>query len=191
MTEPGLNHRLRQRSRRAGVMIGVSMALTIALCVAGFSVIYASLDDVLSDFISRDRPAANVEEPVPGTQIAAQDSAPTQPAAGQAEDTTAPTVPPTEAPEPTEPPATPPQEAFEPDYQTSSQYSLNLRAEPSSDDDESPVVAVLPPASPLQYQNQDQPTDNPEVDGRRWMLFVTEDGDEGWIREIDVEPYEP
>lgn len=194
MTDPGLNHRLRQRSRRAGVMIGVSMALTIALCVAGFSVIYASLDEVLGDFVSRDRPTARVEEPIAGTQIAAQDPASTQPAAGQAETTPPPTVPPTEAPEPTvpptEPPATPPEEAFRPDYQTSSQYSLNLRSEPSSDGGQSTVVAVLPPASPLQYQNQDQPTDNPQ-DGDRWMMFVTEDGDEGWIREIDVEPYEP
>ncbi len=193
MTEPGLNHRLRQRSRRAGVMIGVSMALTIAVCVAGFSVIYASLDGVLSDFVPSDQSIANDDEPVEGTQIAAQDPAPTQPPGEPA----APTAPPAAASQPTAPPtepaqptATPPQETFTPDYQSSSQYSLNLRSEPSSNGGDSTIVAVLPPASPLQYLNEEQPTDDPS-DGDRWMRFITEDGDEGWVREIDVEPYEP
>lgn len=190
MTDSGLNRRLRQRSRRAGVMIGVSMALTIALCIAGFSVIYASMDEVLGDFVSRDRPTAEAEEPVAGTQIAAQDAAPAE-TQGQPSE---PTVAPTEAPEPTipptEPPATPTEVAFEPDYQTSSQYSLNLRSEPSSEGGDSTIVAVLPPASPLTYQNEDAPTTNAQ-DGDSWMRFLTEEGDEGWIRAIDVEPYEP
>lgn len=187
MAHPGLNHRLRQRSRRAGVMIGVSMALTIALCLAGFSVIYASLDDVLGDFVSREQAAANVEAPAAGTQAAAQEPAPTQVPAAQAQ----PTAVPTAAPEPTEPPATPPDAAFTPDYQTSSNYSLNLRSGPSSEGGDETVVAVMPPASPLQYLNEEAPTDNPEQDGNRWMRFVTEDGDEGWIRELDVESYQP
>lgn len=191
MTNPGLNHRLRQRSRRAGVMIGVSMALTIALCVAGFSVIYASLDGVLGDFVSRDQAAANVQEPVAGTQVAAQGPVATDVSEEQAQPTVAPTAEPEPTAPPTEPPATPPDAAFEPDYQTSSDYSLNLRSGPSSEGGDSTIVAVMPPASPLQYQNEDAPTDNPAQDGDRWMLFVTEEGDEGWIRELDVESYEP
>lgn len=190
MINPGLNHRLRQRSRRAGVMIGVSMALTIALCVAAFSVIYASLDDVLADFVSREQ-AANLEEPVTGTQISAQQPAATDAPAEQAQPTAAPTAAPEPTAPPTEPQATPPDAAFEPDYQTSSDYSLNLRSGPSSEGGERTVVAVMPPASPLQYQNEEAPTENPAQDGDRWMLFVTEDGDEGWIRELDVESYEP
>lgn len=191
MTTPGLNHRLRQRSRRAGVMIGVSMALTIALCVAGFSIIYASLDDVLGDFVSREPAAANVEEPTAGTQIAAREPLATQPSAEQGQPTVVPTTPPEPTVPPTESPATPPDAAFTPDYQTSSNYSLNLRSGPSSEGGDRTVVAVMPPASPLQYQNEEAPTENPAQDGDRWMLFVTEDGDEGWIREIDVEPYQP
>ncbi len=191
MTHPGLNHRLRQRSRRAGVMIGVSMALTIALCVAGFSVIYASLDGVLGDFVSREQAAANVQEPVAGTQVAAQGPVATDVSEEQAQPTVAPTAEPEPTAPPTEPPATPPDAAFEPDYQTSSDYSLNLRSGPSSEGGDSTIVAVMPPASPLQYQNEDAPTDNPAQDGNRWMLFVTEEGDEGWIRELDVESYEP
>lgn len=192
MTDLGLNRRLRQRSRRAGVMIGVSMALTIALCVTGFSVIYASLDDVLGDFVSRDQSLTATEEPERGTEIAAQaPTDPTAPPEDPAEPATAPT--PTSEPSlpPTDPPASPTETAFQPNYQTSNQYTLNLRSEPSSVEGESDVVAVLPPATPLQYQNEDAPTQNPQRDGDRWMRFQTEEGEEGWIREIDVEPYEP
>lgn len=190
MTDLGLNRRLRQRSRRAGVMIGVSMALTIALCVTGFSVIYASLDDVLGDFVSRDQSVAATEGPAGGTEIAAQQS--TDPTAPPEDpDQPAPTPTPQPSPPPTDPPASPTEAAFQPDFQTSNQYSLNLRSQPSSVGGESEVVAVLPPSTPLQYQNEDAPTQNPQQDGDRWMRFLTEEGDEGWIRELDVEPYQP
>jgi len=172
-------------------MIGVSMALTIALCLAGFSIIYASLDNVLGDFVSREQAAANVDEPTAGAQIAAQQPAPTEAPAEQAQPTAVPTTPPEPTAPPTEPPATPPDTAFSPDYQTSSNYSLNLRSGPSSEGGEGTVVAVMPPASPLQYLNEEAPTQNPAQDGDRWMRFLTEEGDEGWIRELDVEPYQP
>lgn len=192
MTDLGLNRRLRQRSRRAGVMIGVSMALTIALCVTGFSVIYASLDDVLGDFVSGDQPLSATEEPDGGTEIAAQASSdPTAPPEDPADPATVPTPTPQPSPPPTDPPASPTETAFQPNYQTSNQYTLNLRSEPSSEGGDSSVVAVLPPATPLQYQNEDAPTQNPQRDGDRWMRFQTEEGEEGWIREIDVEPYQP
>lgn len=167
-------------------MIGVSMALTIAVCVAGFSFLYASLDDVVGDFVSREQ-GADAEAPAAGTQVSAQDAPPTQVPAENAQPTAVPE--PTSAP--TEPPATPPDSEFAPDFQTSSENTLNLRSGPSSDGGDDTVVAVMPPASPLEYQNEDAPTDNPAEDGDRWMRFTTEDGDEGWIREIDVEPYEP
>lgn len=185
MTDPGLNRRLRQRSRRAGLMIGVSMALTIAVCVGSFSVIYASLDTFIGDFISREAPTAVVATQPPA-QVAAVD-APTQPPAPAqptqpAAQPTAPAV--VETPVATQP-------AFTPDYQTSSQYSLRLRSEPSTDGPDSTIILVLPPASPLQYMNQEQPTENPAEDGDRWLRFKTEDGQEGWLREIDVEIYQP
>ena len=53
MSDPGLTHRLRQRSRRAGIMIGVSMVLTIALCAVGFTILYTALDGFTTDFISK------------------------------------------------------------------------------------------------------------------------------------------
>jgi len=192
MTDLGLNRRLRQRSRRAGVMIGVSMALTIALCVTGFSVIYASLDDVLGDFVSGDQPIAATEQREGGGEIAAQESTdPTAPPEDPDVPAAVPTPTPEPTPPPTDPPASPTEAAFQPDYQTSNQYSLNLRSEPSSEEGESEVVAVLPPSTPLLYQNEDAPTQNPQRDGDRWMRFLTEEGEEGWIRELDVEPYQP
>lgn len=183
MTDPGLNRRLRQRSRRAGLMIGISMAFTIGVCVGSFSMIYASLDTFIGDFISQDVPTAIVATQPPA-QVAVGD-APAQP-----------TVPPTQpaAPQPTAPTAGETQAAtqpsFTPDFQTSSQYSLRLRSEPSTDGPDSTIITVLPPASPLQYMNHEQATENPAEDGDRWLRFRTEDGQEGWLREIDVETYQ-
>ena len=68
MTDPGLNNRLRQRSRRAGLMVGVTMALTIFICVGGFAAIYAGLVPFLSDVV----PAQRTEARPPATRIVAQ-----------------------------------------------------------------------------------------------------------------------
>src|SRR5215213_108299 len=50
MNTPGLSQRLNQRSRRAGLAIGLSMAATIAVCVGTFSMIYAAIEPVARDF---------------------------------------------------------------------------------------------------------------------------------------------
>jgi hypothetical protein len=189
MTDPGLNQRLRQRSRRAGFMIGISMALTIVVCVAGFSFIYAALDDTIGDFISRDVP-----DPVIPTQE------PTEPAVAEDnEGDTSEEPAPTNAPEtePTGPPADEAEETaesdeFVPDYQSSSNASLNFRSEPSTSGEETTIIQTLPVETPLQFMNETQPSDNPAEDGEEgWMLFRLEDGTEGWLRAIDVNEFEP
>lgn len=196
MSDPALTHRLRQRSRRAGLMIGFSMLLTIALCAAGFTVIYTALDGFTSDFVS----GSDVTPTQPG-EVAAQSDGQPMPAAttapasngtqnqdnadDQAEPTAAPTEPANEDETPA-PTATEEDDAFNPDFQ-SGRVSINLREGPSTSNS---VVEVLPPATPLEYLDEDAPTDGPE-DGNRWMKFSTEDGAEGWIREIDSEPYQP
>jgi hypothetical protein len=187
MTDPGLDQRLRQRSRRAGFMIGISMALTIAVCIGGFSVIYAALDDTFGDFLSREveAPVVPTEEPTPAE--VADNNQPAEPEDTNDEEAPAPTEEeaPTEAPEPTESP-----DEFVPDYQTSSEFSIRLRSEPSRQGGDATIIRVLPPETPIQFTGTDEPATDPE-DGDRWMLFRTEDGDEGWIREIDVNEYEP
>lgn len=190
MTDPGLNHRLRQRSRRAGIMIGLSMLLTIAVCVASFSMIYAGLDDVVGDFVSRAESDAN---PTPFPTEVAQ-AAPTEAAGGEP---TAP--PPTPTPEPedsteaeAEPTPTPESDEFQPDYQIDSTGSVNFRSGPGTQFE---TLYALPLEEPLQYLGVSEPSSNPDADGlspgQVWMQFRTENGDEGWIREIDVTEYVP
>ena len=186
MTDPGLNHRLRQRSRRAGIMIGISMLLTIAVCVGSFSIIYAGLDDIVGDFVSRAEP--DPTQTPPPTDVA--QAAPT--AAPVATDAAAPTAAPSDnqaAPTPTESAR---DGGFEPDYQVDSLGSVNLRSGPGTRFD---IVTAVPLEQPLQYLGESEPTTDPTNDelgeGQVWMKFRTEDGDEGWIREIDVAEYVP
>ncbi len=192
MSDPGLSHRLRQRSRRAGFMIGLSMLLTIALCAVGFTVLYTALDAFTSDFISQtdETPTIEVEAVEPDT-------------AGNTDPNAEATQPPAEA---TTPPEQAPQDQneeqptattaatsqandaeFDPDYQIAANTTINFRDGPSTATD---ILDGLPPATPLEYLDEDAPTDDP-ADGERWMKFETEDGLIGWVREIDVTEYEP
>ncbi len=169
-------------------MIGISMALTIAVCVAGFSFIYAALDDTVGDFVARDVP-----DPVIPTQP------PTEPAAVEPEDPEeeeaveeepAPAV--TEAPPEDEAEPTEDQDGFTPDFQSSAQAELNFRSEPSTSGGQETVIQLLEFGTPLQSTGDNQPSDNPDVDGQEgWLQFVLEDGTEGWLRAIDVEEFEP
>lgn len=191
MTDPGLNHRLRQRSRRAGIMIGISMLLTIAVCVGSFSIIYAQLDTIVGDFVTRNElKQARATEPA---LIAA--AAPTQPPSSEPTTAPAPTNAPTEAPAETteaEPTQEPDEGEFDPDYQIDSVGSVNLRSGPGTD---TPAIRALPLEEPLLYLGESQESDNPERDGltegQVWMHFRTEDGEEGWVRELDVTEYVP
>lgn len=188
MTDPGLNHRLRQRSRRAGIMIGISMLLTIAVCVGSFSVIYAGLDDIVGDFISRTEP--DPTHPSAPTEVA--QAAPTEAPAPKPTEPPAPTAAPSDnqaAPTPT---ASADDGDFQPDYQIDSLGSVNLRSGPGTRFD---IIIAVPLEQPLQYLGESEPTTDPDNDelgeGQVWMKFRTEDGDEGWIREIDVTEYVP
>ncbi len=181
MSEPDLENRLRQHARRTGLMIGLSMVLTIAICIGSATLIYAALVPVLSDLVP-------IQLPAP-TQ---QNAAPQNPAPDGASAASEPTVavaPPAVATEaaPTASPATPATDAFKPDYQIKAAESVNFRAGPSTGDQ---ILQALPPATPLQYLNEDAPATNPN-DGPRWMKFKIEDGTVGWIRQIDTESYKP
>ncbi|MGC4107166.1 MAG: SH3 domain-containing protein [Thermomicrobiales bacterium] len=182
MSDPGLNHRLRQRSRRAGIMIGVSMALTIAVCVVGFTVIYNALSAYTSDFVTQEEPT------MPPTT--APTNPPPQTSSNDGQDAPNPTAEPTQGQaieqnpnaQPTGTPG-----AFTPDYQIGSTGSVNLRSGPGTSFDS---VIALPYQTPLQYLDETQTTSDPDAN-TEWMKFRTEDGEEGWVRQIDVENYEP
>lgn len=181
MTDPGLTNRLRQHSRRSGLNVGVSMALAIALCIAGFATIYARLDPLLSDFIGResrlpaiadgnsagdgggDKPNTTARRPTPTPESVTA---------------VAPTPAPTVAPDPTEPAGD-----FTPDMQANSETAVNLRSSPGVTDVN--LLQTLPLAAPLQDLGEIQ-----NVEGEDWTQVRTEDGVEGWILSRATEPYQ-
>ena len=188
MTNPGLNQRLRQRSRRAGFMIGISMAVTIAVCVAGFSFIYAALDNTVSDFVARDVPAPVIPTQQPTEAAEAQTDDPEGEALPEdpEEEAAEPTPEPTAGAEPTEEP-----DDFQPDFQSSLDADLNFRSVPSRDGGGDTILQLLPVGTLLQSTGETQPSDNPQDGQEGWLQFVLEDGTEGWLRAIDVEELEP
>lgn len=198
MTDPGLTDRLRQKSRRAGLAVGLSMALTIAICIGGATVIYAALVEPLSQFIPI--PPAQQMAPQSGSansgglsDVPAVD-APVQPAGADQAVAAAPTEVPPPAPPPTETPEpspTPTAETFEPTHQIRGDRAVNLRPQPSSvNQSGNEPIRALSPSEPIQYLGEDAPADNPD-DAPGWMRFRTQQDEEGWVREIDVGPYQP
>lgn len=188
MTDPGLSNRLRQHSRRSGLMVGLSMAAAIAILVGVFVGIYAALVPWLSDIVP---PQIQAQERTPTAAPAVAQSQPAEdPVAptpnaivaairAQQSPTVVPTVVETAAAEPTETP-----EAFEPDFQIRG-TTVNFRSGGSRDD---PIIQALPPATPLQDLGETAPTDVPD-DEPGWRKFRIESGEEGWVREIDTEPF--
>lgn len=182
MTDSGLSTRLRQQHRRAGLMVGVTMGIVIAICIFGAAVLFAALSQPFSDLIPMAGPAAPVQTPVPATSSNSDDdpviASEDEPAAPEAEPTAAPAAEATSTPE---------EDDFEPTHQIGAAQSVNFRAGPSVGDS---IIEALSPATPLQYLDEEAPTSSP-ADGDRWMQFRTEDGQEGWVREIDTTTYQP
>jgi hypothetical protein len=177
MADASLTKRLRQHSQRAGVMVGLSMALTISLLIGGFVVIYGWSGQYFSDFIPADSTATPTV--APGATLAA---APTAAAVGTGaadlHPTAAPTTPPT--PAATQPPA------FQPTHQIAGTNRINFRAGPGGPGSGFDIITTLDPGTPLQYLDE-----RDDSSGQPWMKFKIEQGNEGWVREWDVEPYQP
>ncbi|MBL8127237.1 MAG: hypothetical protein JNM64_06355, partial [Chloroflexia bacterium] len=95
MTDSGLSTRLRQQHRRAGLMVGVTMGIVIAICIFGAAVLFAALSQPFSDLIPLAGPQAPMQTPAAesasgnDTQAIAAAQEPTQAAA---EPTVAPNV---------------------------------------------------------------------------------------------------
>jgi hypothetical protein len=179
MTDSGLSTRLRQQSRRAGLMVGITMVLTIAICIFGAAGLFAWLSRPFSDLIPVVVPAAQVQPAETPEEPAAAQPTAEEPVI---EEEAAPTD--AIAAEPTAAATT---EDFEPTHQIGAGQSVNFRSGPSTEDS---IIVALPPATPLEYLDEEEPTTNPS-DGDRWMRFRNESGQEGWVREIDTEPYQP
>lgn len=176
MSDSGLSARLRQQSRRAGLMVGFTMVLAMVILIFGAAGLFAWLSRPFSDLIPMVAPAAGIQATAPPTDSEVA-IAPTQPVI-ETEGNPAPA-------EPTPPPtAAPEEEAFEPTHQVSANQSVNIRSGPSTGD---PPIIAMSPGTPLQYLDED----GTAPDGERWMLFRTEDGQEGWVWEELIVPYQP
>lgn len=186
MTDTALTNRLRQQSRRAGLMVGVTMALTIGICIAGFAGIFTVLAPFAGDFIDQEattQPSATTS--ASETPSATQPPAPA--GAAQVELTAPPEPEPTQPPQPTAaaivPRETSTSTAFRPTHTSNARFRINLRSESNTT---SPEVTVLEPSTRVQFLNERTGTEATD-----WMRFRTEQGQEGWIRQIDVDAITP
>jgi hypothetical protein len=161
-------------------MVGITMVLAIAICIFGAAGLFAWFSRPFSDLIPVVAPAAQVQPTAAPAGSAGQPPAQGDEQAIEAQ--AQPTQPP-----PAEPTVSPPVDEFQPTHQIASGQSVNFRTGPSVADS---VIIALPPATPLQYLDEDAPTSGPN-EGDRWMRFRTEDGQEGWVLEILTEPYQP
>jgi len=162
-------------------MVGFSMVLTMIILIFGAAGLFAWLSRPFSDLIPMVVPAAEIQSTEPPTNSEA--------AAPPAE----PIIEAEAAPEPADPtpplPTAEPEEEteFEATHQISANQSVNIRTGPSTSDS---VIVALSPGTPLQYLDEDEPASD-SADGNRWMLFRTEDGQEGWVLELLVVPFQP
>jgi hypothetical protein len=156
-------------------MVGLTMLLAITILVFGAAGLFAWLSRPFSDLIPIVAPAVEPapESEPPGVAVAVETPEPVDIAAPEA-----PTV--TSA-------AAVPTDDFTPTHQIGATQSVNFRAGPTTSD---AIIITLPPATALEYLDEDAPTTSSQ-DGERWMRFRTEQGEEGWVREIDTAPYQP
>ena len=164
------------------MMIGVSMAASMIICIAAFIWLYVQVGPLLSDFI----PQETAEEPetigIAGTQ-------PTRDPAA-VDDFSLAEIPP-------EPLSTPgPDEdddesddatngddetddgVWAPTHQLRDGPNVNFRSGPNTI---SEPHGSLPPGTPLLFLGDEEP-----ASGVVWMSFEIEDGTQGWIRDVDV-----
>jgi hypothetical protein len=171
-------------------MVGLSMALTIAVCIGSFVWIYAQVEPFTRDFVD----AATVrpttvsqatepeDEPTESDQADEETPEPSQAEAQTPEDNSN-VIEQTSNDEP-EPTSTPTDE-FNPTHVVSSEVSINFRQGPGVNTGD--PVTTLAPGTELQYLGDSEASQDPNADGdTEWLHFKTEDGLEGWIRRIDV-----
>lgn len=173
--QTGLNERLDQHSRRSGMLVGVSMAIVVALLIGSFTWLFFRLDPLFTDFAGRTgvERASPVVARVVNTRTATARAGAVTPA-----ESTFPQLPTPTALAPATPvaAATP---GFAPSHAIADfGQQVNLRAGPSA---ASARVALLAPGSRLQFLNEEE-----RAGETVWMRFQTERGDTGWVRQIDV-----
>jgi hypothetical protein len=177
MTDPGLTRRLRQQAHRSGLAIGLSMALAIAVCIGGFTWLYVQLDPWVRDFAGVEpAPTATPRERASNDDDNA-DSEPTE----KADPTSTPKEEPTDDNQIEQ--VDEDNGGFDADYQVTSLEAVNMRSGPGRSFG---VVGQVNPGTRLQFTGNREAAPDADDVGLDWLEFETENGQTGWIREIDV-----
>lgn len=148
------------------MLVSITMALTIIVCLFAFIWIYAKIGPLLSDFIPNSQPAATTS---PSAKPSG--SASTAPAASGGA-SAAPSASASQSPASQS-------STWKPTHQIADGEDINFRADATST---SSSIGVLAPGTQLKFLG-----DQKQADGETWMHFQTQQGTEGWVRSIDVE----
>lgn len=174
--QTGLNERLDQHTRRSGMLVGISMALVVALLIGSFTWLFFRLDPFFTDFAGRSGAA-------PASPPAARAALSTRTATARSGAATPETSALPQFPTPTALAAATPRVAATPGFVPTHAIAdfgqqVNLRAGPSA---ASARVGLLAPGTRLQFLNEEE-----RAGETVWMRFQTERGDTGWVRQIDT-----
>ena len=153
------------------------MALTIAVCVGSFVIIYAQVDPFTRDFIAA--PATATPTPKPKDEKADTAQSGAASSGNSASNDSAAAAEPTATAEPAPPTPTP--NEFTADYRSNDETAVNFRSGPTTDSD---VLQLLDAGTPMQSTGKKETDDG----GTVWMEFKLQNGPRGWIREIDATP---
>ncbi len=155
-----LSARLRQRSRQSGIWLGLAMGLSIFIALAGFIWLYGRLAPVFSDFVSR------LPEATP-TVVATPETTPVT--TGRAVASPTPVVTPQASPTP----------AWQATHRVARGSPVNFRSGPGT---QYQVVTVLEPGTELRFLGEQE-----QVGNATWLHLELPDGQDGWIRTVDLE----
>lgn len=171
------------------MMIGVSMAAAMIICIAAFIWLYVQVGPVLSDFIPEETAEEEPEtiglagsEPSPstGTDDLSLAEIPPEPlATAEADDESDDDD--SESDEAIDEDDEDDAEAddeFTPTHQLRDGPNVNFRSGPNTI---SEPHGSLAPGTPLMFLGEEEP-----ASGVVWMSFEIEDGTQGWIRDVDV-----
>jgi len=181
MTDTGLSNRLRQHSRRSGIAVGLTMALTIALCILSSAYIFGRIEPYVAEVTGYDDTTA-----VPQVAEASDNESDSGSNDSTEENTDEPETDPTQASESGQPTIegaseTESADEFVVTHRSNPDFTINFRPGPSVSSGD--PIGSLDPGTPLMFLDEEAL----DEEGVVWLKFQTESGQEGWIREVDTE----
>lgn len=159
-------------------MVGLSMALTIAVCIGAFTWIYLQVDPLTRDFV-------NAATAAPTKKSTATSAKAATAAPRNSNNDTVVEVQPTNTPKP----PTPTPQGFRATHRVSLSIENNINMRPGPAVASGDPVTALSAGTEVQYMNETRNSEDPDADpGVQWMKVRTSDGIEGWVRADFLEP---